>query len=157
MLWAITMTICNNISRWLSNIIIRYTPNLNHRYLVLEFFNVVSPTGMATKLLHCAACMDTLYELYIQYEMLSLNKMGEARKWSKVRFREISKANSTCLDRAAGFHGPARSYFLMMTSSNGKIFRVTGPLCGEFTGLRWIPRTKASDAELRYFLWSAPN
>ena len=43
----------------------------------------------------------------------------------------------------------------MMTSSNGNIFRVTGPLCGEFTGLRWIPRTKASDAELWYFLWSA--
>ena len=28
----------------------------------------------------------------------------------------------------------------MMTSSNGNIFRVTGPLCGEFTGHRWIPR-----------------
>ena len=35
----------------------------------------------------------------------------------------------------------------MMTSSNGNIFRVTGHLCGEFTGDRWIPRTKASDAE----------
>ena len=34
-----------------------------------------------------------------------------------------------------------------MTSSNGNIFRVTGPLCGEFTGHRWIPLTKASDAE----------
>ena len=45
---------------------------------------------------------------------------------------------------------------LMMTSSNGNIFRVTGPLCGEFTGHRWIPRTKASDAELWCFLWSAP-
>ena len=41
---------------------------------------------------------------------------------------------------------PADAY--MMTSSNGNIFRVTGHLCGEFTGLRWIPRTKASDAEL---------
>ena len=29
----------------------------------------------------------------------------------------------------------------MMTSSNGNPFRVTGPLCGEFTGHRWIPRT----------------
>ena len=36
----------------------------------------------------------------------------------------------------------------MMTSSNGNIFHVTDPLCGEFTGPRWIPRTKASDAEL---------
>ena len=29
----------------------------------------------------------------------------------------------------------------MMTSSNRNIFRVTGPLCGEFIGHRWIPRT----------------
>ena len=42
-----------------------------------------------------------------------------------------------------------------MTSSNGNIFRVTGPLCGEFTCHRWIPLTKASDMELRCFLWSA--
>ena len=43
----------------------------------------------------------------------------------------------------------------MMTSSNGIIFRVTGHLCGEFTDHWWIPRTKASDAELWCFLWSA--
>ena len=43
----------------------------------------------------------------------------------------------------------------MMTSPNGNIFRVTGHLCGEFTGPRWIPHTKASDAELWCFLWSA--
>ena len=34
--------------------------------------------------------------------------------------------------------------------------RVTGPLCGEFTSHRWISLTKASDAELWCFLWSAP-
>ena len=39
----------------------------------------------------------------------------------------------------------------------GNIFRVTGPLCGEFTGQQWIPRTKASDTELWCFLWSAPG
>ena len=38
-----------------------------------------------------------------------------------------------------------------------KFSRVTGPLCGEFTGHRWIPRTKASHAELCCFLWSAPE
>ena len=37
---------------------------------------------------------------------------------------------------------------IMMTSWNGYIFRVTGILCGEFTGHRWIPLAKASDAEL---------
>ena len=49
------------------------------------------------------------------------------------------------------------SELLMMTSSNGNIFCVTGPLCGEFTGDRWIPLTKASDAEPWCFLWSAPE
>ena len=43
----------------------------------------------------------------------------------------------------------------MMTSSNWNIFHVTGSLCGEFTGHRWIPRTKASDAGLWSFLWTA--
>ena len=38
-----------------------------------------------------------------------------------------------------------------------KKFRVTGLLCGEFTGHRWIPRTKASDAEIQCFPWSAPQ
>ena len=45
----------------------------------------------------------------------------------------------------------------MMTLSNGNIFHVTGPLCGEFTGHRWIPLMKASEAECWCFLWSAPE
>ena len=44
-----------------------------------------------------------------------------------------------------------------MTLPNGNIFRITGPLWEEFTGRRWIPLTKASDAELGRFLWSAPE
>ena len=48
-----------------------------------------------------------------------------------------------------------RNLLHMMMSSNENIFRVTGHLCGEFTGSRWIPRIKASDAELWCFLWSA--
>ena len=39
----------------------------------------------------------------------------------------------------------------MMTSSDGNIFRITGPLWSKYTGHRWIPLTKA--AEL--FLWYA--
>ena len=56
-------------------------------------------------------------------------------------------------------HCSVYPYYLrsMMTSSNGNIFRVTGPSCGEFTGHRWIPRTKASNAELWCFLWYAPE
>ena len=40
---------------------------------------------------------------------------------------------------------------IMMASSNGNIFRVTGPLWGESTGHRWIPLTKANDTELWCF------
>ena len=36
-------------------------------------------------------------------------------------------------------------------------YRVTGPLRGESTGDRWIPLTKASDAELWCFVWPAPE
>ena len=55
------------------------------------------------------------------------------------------------------YAGCASPLCTMTTSSNGNIFRVTGPLCGEFTGQRWIPLTKASDAELLCFLWSVPE
>ena len=53
--------------------------------------------------------------------------------------------------------GTGDGLVIMMTSSNGNIFRVTGPLCGEFTGHRWIPPTMASDAELWCFLLSVPE
>ena len=46
-------------------------------------------------------------------------------------------------------------YIYIMTSSNGNIFRVTGHLCGEFTGPRWIPLTKPNDADLWCLRWSA--
>ena len=47
---------------------------------------------------------------------------------------------------------------VMMTSSNGNIFHVTGPLCGKFTGHQVIPlTTKASDVKLWLFLWSTPE
>ena len=36
---------------------------------------------------------------------------------------------------------PSSILGIMMTSSDGNIFRVTGHLCGEFTGPRWIPHT----------------
>ena len=39
----------------------------------------------------------------------------------------------------------------MMTLSNGTVFSVTGPLWGEFNGHRWIPLTKACEAEIWCF------
>ena len=52
------------------------------------------------------------------------------------------------VDQGPGLLRKILFHLHMMTSSNGNIFRVTGHLCREFTGKRWIPRTKASDAEL---------
>ena len=49
---------------------------------------------------------------------------------------------------------PAKFQSYLMTSSNGNIARVTGHLCGEFTGPRWFSRTKAFDAELWFSLIS---
>ena len=47
--------------------------------------------------------------------------------------------------------------FYMMTSSKENIFRVTCPLWGESFSHRWIPFTKANDADFLCFLWSAPE
>ena len=40
------------------------------------------------------------------------------------------------IDRLMQERGPSIASALVMTSSNGNIFGVTGPLCGEFTGHR---------------------
>ena len=49
----------------------------------------------------------------------------------------------SCVDRIVklGWFDYLCHIYLIMTSSNGNIFRVTGNLYGEFTGPRWIPRT----------------
>ena len=73
-----------------------------------------------------------------------------------VFYRGSAQSNSIHIRLwLTGWHESIRIHY-MMTSSNGNIFRVTGHLCGEFTGHRWIPPTKASDAELGCFLWFAP-
>ena len=63
-----------------------------------------------------------------------------------IKFKNIATLNLN-----AHVSTPVTMVWHMMRSSNGNIFRVTGHLCGEFTGPRWIPHTKASDAELWCF------
>ena len=72
------------------------------------------------------------------------NRLMVLGRWSFAKMSLCSNARPIC-DRTWACR------LAMMTSSNGNISRVTGPLCGEFTGHRWIPRTKASDAELWCF------
>ena len=61
----------------------------------------------------------------------------------------VTTSCEMCTGVCCGF---ALLWLYMMTSSNENIFRVTGHLCGGFTGHRWIPRTNASDAEHWCFL-----
>ena len=47
--------------------------------------------------------------------------------------------------------------FHMMTSSNGNIFRVTGPLCGEFTGPGEFPTQRPVTRSFDVFFDLRPN
>ena len=67
---------------------------------------------------------------------------------------QLNSDNSCRVEFILGEH---RMHLHMMTSSYGNIFRVSGPLGGDFTGHWWFPLTKASIAELWCFLWSAPD
>ena len=87
-------------------------------------------------------------------EYCTLNYMGNlSPRLQRLANKDILTKHSS--DKRNPYHHRDDSSGHMMTSSNGNIFRVTGHLCGEFTGPRWIPRTKASDAEFWCFLWSA--
>ena len=67
------------------------------------------------------------------------------------------QTDATAIMICALSHADDTQSLIMMTSSNGNIFRVTGHLCGEFTAHRCIHCTTASDAELWYFRWSEPE
>ena len=45
----------------------------------------------------------------------------------------------------------------MMTSSNGNIFRVIGPLCGEFTGPGEFPTQRPVTRSFDVFFYLRPN
>ena len=96
---------------------------------------------------------DIVCEKYVQLRLLtSLEKLKWNSKSNNLRYRTESKhAHGSC------FAVFSCAFVIMITSSSGNIFHATGHMCGEFTGHRWIPRAKASDAELGCFLWSAPE
>ena len=76
---------------------------------------------------------------------------------NKTKTRPIDRALKQVGDVEDGplkGHCNGISLYNMMTSSNGNIFRVTGALLRESTGHRWIPLTKARDAEPWCFHWS---
>ena len=134
---------------------IKMTPTL----LILQIYQVLLIESQISlihglrinrKLLPCVQFFpNTAYKIWDSYAFCDMWE-GHFLPRHKIR---------NCLKFHNKIHNCSKLYEaeLMMTSSNGNIFRVTGHLCWEFTGPRWIPRTKASDAELWCFLWSAPE
>ena len=97
------------------------------------------------------------YTSWIDYEGITSASIKHA--WTKpwATFIDISPIHAVSEFYKFTSPGSACIGLRFMMTSNGSIFRVTGPLCGEYTGHRWISRTKTSDTELWYFLWSAPE
>ena len=106
---------------------------------------------------HCNAAL--WFQLHHSVPMLMITSL-EARRNTHDKFAIVKCQGIFFWKDAVGVWGIVKYYrmsYHMMTSSNGNIFRVTGHLCGKFTGPRWISRTKASYAELWCFLWFTPE
>ena len=82
---------------------------------------------------------------FLQERILALYIYSHIRKWYRCQDAFSNGADDV------HYFGELKMSFVIMTSSNENIFRVTGPLWGEFDGDRWIPLTKASDAEFDVF------
>ena len=126
--------------------------------------------GNYLAIIWCAQCLNRWYYIKMFLNLMSIwqikrrnnsqhatksNSLSAVNQWlPSCQVQVNSKTKVLAENRASNiYYG---SSCIMMTSSNGNIFRVTDHLCGEFTGHRWIPRTKACDAELWCLLWSAP-
>ena len=77
----------------------------------------------------------------------------EDKKWMKII---NGNGNPWYEDRILNYACISRVYliqrFQMMTSSNGNIFRVTGPLCGDFTGEFPSPRPVTQSVDVFFDL-----
>ena len=95
------------------------------------------------KMMHTTGKSKTLKQLLVSHWNIALltrqcnksRKNGLLWKWVIYPAQRLIEHSSRC----------------MMTSSNGIIFRVTGPLCGEFSDHWWIPITITSGAEFDVF------
>ena len=93
-------------------------------------------------------CILSNVNINLDLYFLSGNTLGKV--WIQISwFRDFTcscgKTSLWWIEALACLYLPCamsiKSLVSMMTSSNGNIFRVTGPSCGEFTGHRWIPLT----------------
>ena len=120
---------------------------------------VFSRKTMKNTSLWCEDCRFVCFETGLGKPMLTLNDPNGLKKCHECLFYPSRTVNGIVLSNKrwkvkicqsmSRLSRYTRSTYVKhtMTSSNGNIFRVTGPLCGEL----------ASDAERWCFLWSAPE
>ena len=94
-----------------------------------------------------------LCKLQVRFTMVIMHHIGESLMWATGRMAAVILVTSRCqaisnhhadstaalLSRFSHYNLHHTYFVIMMTSSNGNIFRVTGPLWGESTGHRWLP------------------
>ena len=123
------------------------TPKQVHRYLEWRSCPITRSyleRGMSFHLL-VDYCLGSIWDRMTKAQSQQIFDSVTRVSWTDMRNVNTPALNPNILQQH------------MMTSSNGNIFRVTGPLWGESTGHRWIPFTKASDIELWCFLWYTPE
>ena len=137
-----------------------YYANISHFHLILFSYSLWSPYSYWAHAWKESISMCTLYItsviLYIYHIVVSMSWFTSSIKWNICLLVWKQLSCQCCFVNNEDGVLPINTV-PMITSSNGNIFRVTGPLCGEFIGHRWIPLTKAIVAELRYFLWFVPE
>ena len=88
------------------------------------------------KMRYWSSCWQAHHNSYNSWSWIHIHNCGWfGQPWKKTSWQLLTQRQIA----------PRRLLswqFHMMTSSNGNIFRVTGHLCREFTGDRWISRTQ---------------
>ena len=101
------------------------------------------------------SCVECLTVLHVDWRYsYCIPCVLELENWTGDINTEMIKIDEwlKCKKMQSISRKPNISHFVAKTSKRS-IFRITGLLWGESTGYRWIPFTKASDAELWCFLW----
>ena len=101
--------------------------------------------------IHCSAAEQTV-ESPVSLVMTALCN----GQWTNV-YTEFAVLSGVFLEGCQGRFTSRKHVTMHDDVMKLNIFRVAGPLWRKFTGYRWIPLTKASDAELWCFLSSAPE
>ena len=102
----------------------------------------------------CTGSTGTRYKsgTGIRYRNVYRNGVQDVYRKVPYRYLRYLVPYTTIPNR---YHLPPLNSTGTGTKRYRNVYWVTGHLCGEFTGPRWIHRTKASDAELWCFLWYA--